>query len=112
MISGQWGDEHSQIFVTENHKENVLKNPENELYFTLQKFYNCVKEAPRIINTIYIEKWVLYLQNASALRGDHHHHLRTILVNYFNPVNPHHLYQKLQMMKTDKDVRGNQQIQK
>ena len=56
MISGQWGDEHSQVFVTKNHKENVLKNQENELYFTLQNFYNCAKEAPRIINTIYILK--------------------------------------------------------
>ena len=54
MISGQWGDEHSQVFVTENHKENVLKNPENELYFSLQNFYNRAKEAPHIINTIYI----------------------------------------------------------
>ena len=84
MISGQWGDEHSQVFVPENHKENVLKNPEKELYFTLQNFYNRAKEAPRIINTIYIfENWVLYLKNASDLRGDHHHHLRTTLVNYF-----------------------------
>ena len=84
MISRQWGDEHSQVFVTENHKENVLKNPENELYFTLQNFLQpCKGSTPYNEYYLHFEKWVLYLQNASALRGDHHHHLRTTLVNYF-----------------------------
>ena len=46
VLQQQWGDEHSQVFVTENYKENVLKNPENELYFTLKKFTTMQRKHP------------------------------------------------------------------
>ena len=50
----------------------------------------------RIMSTTYIKKGALSIEPL-ALDGDHCH-LKNTLVR-FNPVNQHHLYKKLQMMK-------------